>query len=57
MNCAEAWAYVQRLEFHCTPKHGSWLNIAESELISFTRQGLAGRRIGELAALQAEAKT
>lgn len=55
-SATEARAYVQRLEFHYTPKHGSWLNIAESELSAFTRQCLAGRRIGELATLQAEAQ-
>lgn len=31
-----------------TPKHGSWLNIAECELSAMTRQCLHGRRIGEL---------
>jgi hypothetical protein len=35
---------VRRLEFHYTPKHGSWLNVAESELSIMTRQCL-GRRI------------
>jgi hypothetical protein len=51
--CAEqARALVRRLEFCHTPKHGSWLNIAENELSSMTRQCLNGRRfsdIGELA--------
>ncbi|HRC59725.1 MAG TPA: transposase, partial [Candidatus Propionivibrio aalborgensis] len=28
----EARAIAKRLEFHYTPKHGSWLNIAEIEL-------------------------
>jgi hypothetical protein len=35
---------VRRLEFCHTPKHGSWLNIAENELSSMTRQCVAGRR-------------
>ena len=29
---------VRRMEFRHTPKHGSWLNIAENELSSMTRQ-------------------
>ncbi len=29
---AEARRILRRLEFHYTPKHGSWLNIAEIEL-------------------------
>jgi hypothetical protein len=41
----QARAIVKRLEFHYTPKHGSWLNIAENELSSMTRQCLSGRRI------------
>jgi hypothetical protein len=38
----QARALVQRLEFHYTPKHGSWLNIAENELSCMTRQCLKG---------------
>jgi len=34
---------VKRIEFHYTPKHGSWLNIAEIELSVLKRQCLAGR--------------
>lgn len=49
-----ARSLVRRLEFHYTPKHGSWLNIAENELSSLTRQCVAGRRIGEIAALREE---
>ena len=37
---------MQRLEFHYTPKHGSWLNIAEIELNVLNSQCL-DRRIGE----------
>ena len=37
-----------------TPKHGSWLNIAENELSSMTRQCLRDRRIGERGALRGE---
>jgi len=46
--------YVRRIDFCFTPKHGSWLNIAENELSSMTRQCLHGRRIGELPLLQEE---
>jgi hypothetical protein len=46
--------YVRRIDFCFTPKHGSWLNIAENELSSMTRQCLHGRRIGELSLLQKE---
>ena len=45
---------VQRLQFCYTPKHGSWLNIAENELSSLTRQCVAGRRIGDLEMLTEE---
>jgi hypothetical protein len=34
---------VERLEIHHTPKHGSWLNIAENELSALTRQCLDRR--------------
>src|SRR3990172_8178764 len=43
---------VRRLEFCHTPKHGSWLNIAENELSSLTRQCLGSDRIGDLKALR-----
>jgi hypothetical protein len=49
-----ARAIVRRLRFCHTPKHGSWLNIAENELSSLTRQCVAGRRFGTLAKLQTE---
>jgi hypothetical protein len=45
---------VRRIEFCQTPKHGSWLNIAECELSALTRQCLVHRRIGDLETLQAE---
>ena len=51
---AVARAYVKRIEFVYTPKHGSWLNVAECELSAMTRQCLANRRIGELLELQQE---
>jgi hypothetical protein len=50
----EARRIVSRLEFHYTPKHGSWLNIAENELSSLTRQCLKGRRMGDITLLRKE---
>jgi hypothetical protein len=49
-----ARSIVRRLEFRYTPKHGSWLNIAENELSSLTRQCLKGRRLGDMKLLQSE---
>ncbi len=43
-----ARALVQRLEFRYTPKHGSWLNVAENELSSLHRQCLRDRRFGRI---------
>lgn len=51
-----AHSLTRRLEFRYTPKHGSWLNIAENELSSLTRQCLNGRRIGDLTMLRDETK-
>ena len=51
---AIARAYVERIHFVHTPKHGSWLNIAECELSALSRQCLAGRRFASLAELQSE---
>jgi hypothetical protein len=45
---------VKRIEFRYTPKHGSWLNIAENELSAMTRQCLNKRRIGDIVTLQEE---
>ena len=39
----EARRIARKLEFHHTPKHGSWLNIAEIELSVFSKQRLRGR--------------
>lgn len=52
----EARRLLKRLEIHYTPKHGSWLNIAEIELSIFTRQCL-DRRIPDLQILSEEAKS
>ena len=51
----EARRLIKRLEIHHTPKHGSWLNIAEIELNVLTRQCL-DRRIPDLLTLRDEAK-
>ena len=50
---AKAFALAQRLEIHHTPKHGSWLNIAEIELSALTRQCL-DRRLADLTLLNTE---
>ena len=52
---AEAHRILQKLEFHYTPKHGSWLNVAEIELSIFARQCLR-RRIGDEESLKKEVK-
>ena len=49
----EARRLVRSLEFHYTPKHGSWLNIAELELSVLSRECLA-RRIPTADVLAAE---
>ena len=46
-------ALAQRLEIHHTPRHGSWLNIAEIELSALTRQCL-DRRLGDIELLNSE---
>jgi hypothetical protein len=53
---AEARRIAKRLEFHYTPKHGSWLNMAEIELGVFSRVCL-DRRIGDEATLRQEIQT
>ena len=49
----EAHRLKQRFEWHYTPEHGSWLNIAECELSVLSRQCLR-RRIPDLQTLQSE---
>lgn len=49
-----ARAIVRRLEFRHTPKHGSWLNIAECELSAMTRQCVQGRRFATIELLREE---
>jgi hypothetical protein len=50
---AEARRILDRLEFHYTPKHGSWLNMAEIELSVLDRQCL-DRRIPDESTLMTE---
>jgi hypothetical protein len=52
---SEARRLAQRLELHHTPKHGSWLNIAEIELSVLSKQCL-NRRIADLETLRHETK-
>ena len=50
----EAFRLAQRIEIHYTPKHGSWLDIAEIELSALATQCLGTRRIPTIAALNKE---
>ena len=50
----EAFRLAQRLEIHYTPKHGSWLNIAEVELSALAVQCLGDRRIPSIDVLNNE---
>jgi hypothetical protein len=49
-----ARSLVRRIEFCYTPKHGSWLNIAENELSSLTRQCIADQRFADVSTLREE---
>lgn len=50
----EAFRLSQRLEIHYTPKHGSWLDIAEIELSALATQCLGNRRIPSIEDLNKE---
>jgi hypothetical protein len=50
---AEAKRLAAKLEIHYTPKHGSWLNMAEIELSVLSRQCLT-RRLGDRATMERE---
>jgi hypothetical protein len=52
----EARRLRERFEFHYTPKHASWLNIAECELSALGRQCL-DRRIADMDELRTEVRT
>ena len=47
----EAFRLTQKLEIHYTPKHGSWLDIAEIELSALSLQCLENKRIPTISAL------
>ena len=49
-----ARSLVRRIAFCYTPKHGSWLNIAENELSALTRQCVSDRRFGDIETLRQE---
>ena len=51
---ATARNLVKRIDFRYTPKHGSWLNVAECELSAMHRQCLARRRFGTVEVLRLE---
>jgi transposase len=48
---ATARRLAEKIEWHYTPKHGSWLNVAECEFAVLTRQCLS-RRVGTMAELK-----
>jgi hypothetical protein len=50
----QARELVRGIEFRYTPKHGSWLNVAENELSSMTRQCIGDRRFGSIEQLRQE---
>ena len=45
---------VKKIEFHYTPKHGSWLNITECELSAMTAQCVKNRRFATIDLLRDE---
>lgn len=53
MGVEAATVFLSRVEFHYTPKHASWLNMAEIEIGILDRQ-CTGRRIGEEERLRSE---
>ena len=53
MVCHGARALCERFEIHYTPKHGSWLNMAEIE-IGLPARSCLSRRIGSVAEFQKE---
>lgn len=55
MGWEAATALLARVRFHYTPKHASWLNMAEIEIGILDRQ-CTGRRIGEEARLRSEVR-
>lgn len=54
---AQAKALADRLEIHYTPRHGSWLDMAETELSVLQKQCLGSRHIPTKEQLKGEVKT
>ena len=52
----EAWCIREKIEIHYTPKHGSWLNMAEIEISVFER-GCLSRPVADLETLDRRVKT
>jgi hypothetical protein len=50
----EARRIARRVRLHKTPKHGSWLNMAEIERAALSAQCLSGRRLPDLEVLRRE---
>lgn len=50
----EAFRISQKLEIHYTPKHGSWMNVAEIELSALSHQCLGDKRIPDIETLNRE---
>lgn len=50
----EATALLEKLEFHYTPKHASWLNVAELEINIMDRECLEKRRFADARCLRKE---
>lgn len=51
---ALAWRILNKLEFHYTPKHASWLNMVEVEFAVLANQCVGDRRIGDEQTLKSE---
>jgi transposase len=51
---ALAWRILNKLEFHYTPKHASWLNMVEVEFAVLANQCVGDRRIGDEEILKSE---
>ena len=51
---SEARTLLDRLDLQYTPKHGSWLNVAENELSSMTRQSMHGHRFATIESIESQ---
>ena len=41
----EAYRLAQQLKIHCTPEHGSWLNMAEIDMAEIENSAMARQRL------------